>query len=166
MVIFIRGLLKILKQEVSLYKEIIEILQKEREAIISRSPNALLGTNQDKETLLAELESLEEGRQLWVKKLAEELNFSSPKITLSLLAEKLKDPWASQLKSYQQHLSSLINTAVKLNQDNARLLHHSCNAVKQLLTLISSYNRFNPLYLPNGAIQPNRWLGRANQWQV
>jgi len=143
-------LLTILQQMVSHYHQLLELSEGERQVLAAASLPALLELTTQKETLLLELSVMEEGRQVLLRKLAEQLDLPISELTLGRLGGVAPEPFADRFQRCRVELLSLTQAVSQVNAQNTVLLDASLNTVRTSLELISRLLEPAPTYGHNG----------------
>jgi flagellar biosynthesis/type III secretory pathway chaperone len=143
-------LLTILQQMVSHYHQLLELSEGERQVIAAASLPALLELTTQKETLLLELSIMEEGRQVLLRKLADQLSMPVSELTLGQLGNVAPEPFAARFQCCRVDLRALTQAVSQVNAQNTALLDASLETVRTSLGLISRLLEPAPTYGHSG----------------
>jgi len=119
------SLLDILRREIEVYREILEIIQEERRILLRPSLGGLDESNARKETWILKARLLEEVRMNLVERLAAELGVPVDEANLSALASAASEGRAEMLRECQSVLKALFQGLRDLNQRNRALIDTS-----------------------------------------
>jgi flagellar biosynthesis/type III secretory pathway chaperone len=129
-----KAILHILKELLSAYKILFDILQKEREYLVKIESEKVEEISKEKDTVIMRLRLLEEERQRLVSKYVEENNIEG-ELTLKEL-EKITGN--SLYKTLRSQLLSLMQSIDETNKFNSILIDRSINYLKTTTNFISS----------------------------
>ena len=150
----------LLRREFDVYQSLLSLLQKERRIVVDCSVEDLIQTNKEKENLVLKIRILEESREAMLEKIAEKMGLAMDEVTLSRLEEKLKEPFASQLRSLRSKLSAILQSIREVNEENRVFLQHSVDFVKGSLALIRYLTVSSPKYMATGTLDGDRFDSR------
>jgi flagellar biosynthesis/type III secretory pathway chaperone len=150
----------LLCKEFDVYRSLLSLLQKERRIVVNCSIEELIQTNKEKENLVLKIRILEESWEAILEKIAEKMGLSMDEVSLSRLEERLKEPFASQLRSLRSKLSAILQSIREVNEENRVFLQHSVDFVKGSLALIQYLTVSSPKYMATGALDGDRFDGR------
>lgn len=124
-------LIDVLEREFSLCTQLIELLQKEKDVIVSLDPKALEALLREKEAITNSIRVCDETREVILQK----LGFKSK--TISEVAEIAEDGYREKLTDIASKFKSVIHTISELNRFNSILIEKSLYYIK------TSYNFLN-----------------------
>jgi flagellar biosynthesis/type III secretory pathway chaperone len=130
-------LLTLLRDMLRHYHRLLELSQHEREVLTAASLPALLDVTTQKETLVLELSVMEEGRQLMLRKLAEQIEVPIATLTLAQLSQCAPEPFADEFRRCRAELLDLMHAVRQVNTQNTVLLSSSLDAVRSSVSLLS-----------------------------
>ncbi len=157
----IEALLKALTAETVLHRELVAVLERERDLLAARSLDRLLYVTQEKEAVIERIRTQAREAKRLVKELAAAQGLKDGgMITLSRLARLLKEPDRTRLLRAQAEFVAVSGTALELNQINDRLIHRSLAYVSQYQNLLQALVAGSSAYLPTGAISELPQKGR------
>ncbi|MFV1951195.1 MAG: flagellar protein FlgN [Nitrospinota bacterium] len=151
----------ILLDEIDLYRELLSILQKEKEVMIEVSADKIMKCIKEKETLGLKLRMLEDYRISVVKKLSDKLNIPEEDIKLSRLSEIADEPYSSQFKRYSSDIRSLAMSIDEVNRYNKEFIERSLTSIRSSLSMLNLLNSSNPTYLQTGEVQGEEQSGKV-----
>jgi hypothetical protein len=156
-------LLVVLEAEETLYRELRDLLQRERELVIDLDGPALEALVRRKESLAAEGQLLEESRLDVVRELARELGLATERPGLSELAARLAD--AAPLRSAHARLAALVASVRELLDANAVLAGDALSRVRGTLRVLGRFepgaSLYGPAVAPALAAASGRLLSRT-----
>jgi flagellar biosynthesis/type III secretory pathway chaperone len=159
-------LLALLRDMLSHYHRLLELSQRERAVLTEASLPTLLDITTQKETIVLELAVMEEGRQLVLRKLAEQLGIPTTELTLVRLSQGAPEPFADEFRRCRAELLDLIQAVSQMNTQNTVLLSSSLDAVRTSLSLISRLLEPAPVYGNGGHLGVSDTGGRLLHKQV
>lgn len=124
----------VLKAQINLYEELISLLQKEREALISFDPNEIERLSKEKDMTIMKIKLFEEERISILSKLSAMFD-GDDMITLSKIVSATKD---EEFKELGNKLISLVQSVLELNEFNKILLEKSSRHIKSFLCFLES----------------------------
>jgi flagellar biosynthesis/type III secretory pathway chaperone len=154
-------LLRVLNQEIELYRLMLAVIDKEKDAVIRSSLEPLTEAGVEKENILKKLRTVEEQRSLLVRRLSEVLGYPVRDLTLSMITQNVDEPFAGRLKQVSTDLSTLLDTLRDANHRNQRLFEHSLELLRGSFNLLSDLKASNTVYYRTGNIQSTTPTG---QW--
>lgn len=119
------SLIDILRREIEVYREIIEIIQEERRILLKPSLGGLDESNARKETWVLKARLLEEVRMNLVERIAAGLGVPVEEANLSVLASAGGEDKGEMLRECQSVLKALFQGLRDLNERNAALIDTS-----------------------------------------
>lgn len=157
----IEALLNTLAVETVLHRELVTVLERERDLLGVRSLDRLLHVTQEKESVIERIRARAREAKRLVKELASSLGLKDEgMITLSRLAGLLKEPDRTRLLRAQAEFVAISGRALELNQVNDRLIHRSLAYVSQYRNLLQALVTGSSAYLPTGAVSELPQSGR------
>jgi len=143
-------LLDLLKQEMEQYRKLLDLLKRERNAMIRLSLEEIEGCYKLKETIILKLRIMEESRLVLIDKIAGHLKISKEGITLLKISDIVKSPFSEEFKRCRKNLSCLIHDIAQMNRKNKVFIEDSLECINGHLTLLNDLINPNPVYLPSG----------------
>lgn len=124
-------LIGVLEKEFSLCTQLVELLQKEKDVIVSLDPKALELLLSDKEAITTQIRVCDETRE----KILDVLGFKNK--TISEVAGMAESSYRERLTSIASKFTSIIHSISELNRFNSVLIEKSLYYIK------TSYNFLN-----------------------
>ncbi len=131
----VEAIISILKEQISGYKVLLNLLQKERSCLIDIDAEKVEELSKEKDTVLMRLRLLEEERQRLTKKFAEDNDLSGD-INLKGLGALIGDDALLTLRS---QLQSLLQSVEEMNEFNSVLIDRSIKYFKLNTNFFSSF---------------------------
>jgi hypothetical protein len=149
-------LLGIIREEVRLYRDLIEHARRKTALLVQGSVPAILESNKIEETFNIQLRMLENEMARLCLHLCQAFNIPREEFTLLKLAEGFEQPVAEEIKSQTGLFKNLIDQLKSVNQRNMKLVESSLSYSRGLLDLLanatSSYQGTG-LFRPIPAVQ-------------
>jgi flagellar biosynthesis/type III secretory pathway chaperone len=136
-----KAIISILKEQISAYKMLLELLKKERECLVNFDAEKVEEVSKEKDTVVMRLRLLEEERVRLIEKFAEDSNLSC-NLNLEKMAKHTGDDTFSVLRSQMLSLLQIIDD---MNKFNSILINRS---IKYVRTTTSFFNSFTTHHLP------------------
>lgn len=152
------NLLAILEKEVNLYKEFLNLLQMERQYMIDLSLDRLHECSNQKETLILNLQILEEARKDVIALILK--GHRSISTTLAVVIEKAPMRYKRGLEACRSNLISLVNSIREINQINGILAGRVINYTRDSLAFLNRLAYELPVYHSSGRMEQEKKTGR------
>jgi hypothetical protein len=150
----------VLDAEESLYVELRDCLQRERECMVSLDPDGLEEAVEAKEALAEEARLLEESRADVSRELADALGITDARPTLSRLLETLGDRATARLREQHSRLVALLAAVGELVDANASFARDGLAQVQDSLRMLGRLLPQEPIYRPAARPQASTSAGR------
>jgi len=138
---FDKAVISILKEQISVYKILLELLKRERESLINFDAENVEEISKEKDTVVMRLRLLEEERIRLIERFAENNNLS-PNINLEMMAKLTGDDTFSVLRS---EMLSLLQIIDDMNKFNRILIDRS---IRYIRTTSNFFNSFATQHVP------------------
>jgi hypothetical protein len=151
----ISALLGIIREEITLYRDLVELVRRKTALLVQGRAEELLESNKIEETFNMKLRFLETEMARLCSELAQAFDIPRAEFTLLKLAEGTDPSVAAEIRSQTCLFRNLIDQLKAVNQRNARLVESSLRYSRGLLDLISnatSSYQGTGLFLPHPAI--------------
>lgn len=117
-----------LKHQLSLYRQLVDLLRDEREHIIAVRHKEIREATYAKEAILDEVQREEFRRLKWTSEAAKFLNVSESHITMEMVATHIGGPEKFEsLMSLKNALAHMLKKAKEMNADNKALVESALN---------------------------------------
>ncbi len=126
--------------EAALYRELIEVLQKETSDLIERDYKGLYDTVGRKEQTLARISKAAPLRIKLIKDAASRLGISgSGEVVLGAIIERAKGEEAEGLRRQRDIITALIESAKEINKVNSLAIKDSLDNIKKTLGFLGNF---------------------------
>ncbi|MDI6799681.1 MAG: flagellar protein FlgN [Actinomycetota bacterium] len=132
----ISELIEILKEESRVYKDLLDLTERERDIIVSGKAAEIEAVTKDIEKLLAVSSRLEKDRLVSFETFKEKRGLSEAK-TLSDLAAHIEGDAAREIRLIQDEMSKVVKRLSEASKTNAELLKKNLGYVEFLLKNLS-----------------------------
>jgi len=166
MELLLKELLELLEREIDIFKSLLPVFKKEKEAVLTSDLNELNKASAEKEKLLSKMRSLEKKRTHVMNKLAESLEVLPDELTLTKLAQSVKNPYSIRLKNYSLQLLKLTKNISNANTNNKSMFAHSLNFVKSALALLQNIIAPGQVYHRTGKVQAGNQGGKVLSGEI
>ncbi len=109
-----------LEELISIYRHMLDSVRKEKDLLISADHEGLNHNNKNKEELILKMRLADVLRVKHAEELCDILDLDKTNPRLSLMAQKLEEPYASHLRNQQATLELLIEHLVEINKENEK----------------------------------------------
>ena len=154
-------LIRLLKQEVGLYRSLLVVIDQEKEAAVRSDLVALNETGADKDKILFEIQKEEDKRRQVVAGLAEKLGYAAPKLTLTRISQLVAEPHAGNLRRVSIEILSVLSQAQAANLRNKQIFEHSLELLRGSLNRLNDLVTPNTVYYRTGNIQSTKSTGKC-----
>ena len=166
MEILLKELLELLEDEIEIFRSLLPVFKKEKEAVLTSDLNELNKASATKEKLLFNMRSLEKKRTHIMNNLAESLEVLPDELTLKKLAQLVKEPYSIRLRNCSLQLLKLAKSISVANTGNKNIFAHSLNFVKGALTLLQNIIAPGQVYHRTGKVQAGRQGGKVLSGEI
>ena len=129
-------LMKIVGEEISLYRELIAHARRKTALLVRGSLEAIRESNKTDAMFNARLRNLEEEMARLCQQLCQVLHMTRDDFTLLKLAEGLEQSVADEIRSQTTLFRNLVDQLKGVNQRNRKLVEHHLHHSRGLLDLI------------------------------
>lgn len=143
----------VLRQEMSCYEKLLNLLRWEKEFLVAGDPEALSEQVKQKETLSLEVKVLEEARLGLMRKIGGHLGIEDGELTCSALTQLAPPSSAPFYEALLARFKQLIGEVAEVNKQNGVLLEGSLHYTRSLLTLFTTLAYGNPPYGEDNSIE-------------
>jgi hypothetical protein len=134
----VAALLNLVREEISLYRDLIEHARKKTPLLVRGPLEAILESNKIDETYNVKLRMLENEVARICHGLAQTLHIACDDFTLLRLAEDVEQSIAAEIKSQSTLFKHLVAQLKSVNQRNRKLVENSMHFSQGLLDFISN----------------------------
>ena len=119
-----------LEDMTKLYRQMIDLLRKEKDLFLNPEIEKIEDSNKQKEYILARLKSLDALRAKYASDLSEQLALDATQPRLLEIARKIGGPRADKLRSVHATLEILIKKIPELQKDNEQYVQSALNHIR------------------------------------
>jgi flagellar biosynthesis/type III secretory pathway chaperone len=127
-------LIEVLEREFSLCVQLVELLQREKDVIVSLDPKALETLLSDKETITSKIRICDETRE----KILDALGFKNK--TISEIARMSENGYTERLTAIASKFTAIIHSISELNRFNSKLIEKSLYHIKTSYSFLSTFD--------------------------
>lgn len=131
-------LLGLIREEIQLYRDLIEHARRKTALLVQGSVQAILESNKVEETFNIKLRMLEDEVTRLCRELCQKFSMPREEFTLLKLAEGCEKPVAEEIKSQTGLFKNLVEQLKSVNQRNMRLIESSVTYSRGLLDLLAN----------------------------
>lgn len=142
-------LITVMREELGLYRALVNQLQKKTDLIVEGDSAAIVKSSEEERLLAEKIRSREDAFMGLCKAISEELGVSFVDFNLSKMIERLDHTFAHQLNVLSGMLDDAVSQVKKVTERNAILLMHHLSYVNMTAQLIFSRAAF---YQSSGAL--------------
>ena len=146
-------LIQTLDQLISVYRHLLDLVRKEKEALTSAQMDQLGELNKSKEKMVVKIKELELSWMDQADKLAKALNISDSKPSLKDLAMAVGGKQGEKLQSQRQVLNMLVTRLAELNKKNEALVQSALSHINGAMQAITDFLKPNKTYKSQGKIR-------------
>lgn len=151
-------LLEILEREVTMFRDFLSLLQKERQCMIDLSLDKLYECHNQKETIIFNLRVLEDARAELISEIHDN-NQADPAATLSVVIDKAPLRYKKGMEACRSNLRSLVESIKEINQINGILADRAINYTRNSLSFLNRLVSQLPVYQASGRIGQETVVG-------
>jgi hypothetical protein len=134
----ISDLLEIIRDEISLYRDLIEHARRKTALLVQGGVEAILESNKAEETFNLKLRTLETQMKRLCKDLSQSFRIPCEEFTLMMLADNLEQSLAREIRAQTTLFRNMVSQLKSITQRNMRLIEKSLHYSRGLLALISN----------------------------
>jgi len=149
----------LLEQEVEIYRLMLRVLRKERDAVLCSSIEKLNAAAIEKDLIISKIGILEKQRVKALHKLALFLNYPPQTLKLSRLAQMVPEPYAYRLKNTYRNLIEVTKQIRKMNRSYESLITHALNVTKESITFLYNMIKSHQTYYSTGKMHCKKQNG-------
>lgn len=134
----VSDLLGIVREEINLYRDLIEHVRRKTPLLVQGQVEAILESNKIEETFNIKLRILENEMARLCYSLCQAFKIPREEFSLVRLADDLEQPLATEIKSQTTLFRNLVKQLKSVSQRNMRLIERSIHYSRGLLDLLSN----------------------------
>jgi len=153
-------LLRILQAESDLYRRLLDVMGRERAALLQSRIMEIEACAAGKRDLIERLQAAECQRTELVKRLAQQIGRPAAELTLSLLARISPVPYGAELRHCRTELLGLVARVKEENQRSEALCRHVGELLKTAYGVVKGLAAKGFVYHRSGQLQGARLYGK------
>lgn len=147
-------LVKLLEEQITLYRHLLEVVRKEKEILVSANIDELNETNRTKEAMLLKIRAIETQRLKAASDVSGALGLDPENPRLLDIAKYLNDVDADRLRNIHSVLELLLRRVKEFNSANEVLVQSALDNVTGAMNEIRGTIQENPTYQRKGDVEP------------
>ena len=151
----------LLKQETGMYRTLLPILDREKEAAIKSELNGLNAACLEKEKMFAKIHKAGERRQRLVSDLAQKLGCVARDLRLKEITDRVGEPFGGRLSRLSNDFLSVLSQLQAANLRNRQLFEHSLALLRGSFSLLNELTSSDIVYYRTGSIQSAKATGKC-----
>lgn len=148
----VQNLINILEYELERYSALLNILNKERNALIQMRIDDVHMFNSKKEQVLFDIETSEIKRNRIVTFISKEQNIPAEEMSISRLATVIPKKFIITLEKLQLELNKVISDIAEANTVNGMLIEKTDKFLSKCINLINTICTPVSVYMPSGEV--------------
>jgi len=153
----VSDLLGIVREEINLYRDLVEHARRKTALLVQGRVDAILESNKIEESFNSKLRALEMEMARLCHELGRTFQIPREEFTLMKLAENIEQPLALEIRSQTTLFRNIVRQLKSVNQRNRTLIEKSLHYSRGLLAIFSNASgsyRQNGLFEQIPSIQP------------
>ena len=150
-------MIEILGREAALFESFLELLEKQKAALVVNDLDSLRSVTEQQQRLLSQSRELAEQREIVVTRIRQE-NDVEEDLTVSRLLETVDDATADRLAQLRDTILGLDDRIAQTRNSNAMLLNQSRQFIARTMTALSRINNPEATY----SMREDRGQARSN----
>jgi hypothetical protein len=134
----IAALMRVVREEIALYRDLIEHARRKTAILVRGSIEAIMESNKTDETFNVKLRILEDEMGRLCQQLCQALQVRKEEFTLLKLAEGVEQSAAAEIRSQSTLFKHLVSQLKAINQRNRKLVESSLRYSRGLLDFIAN----------------------------
>lgn len=118
-----------LEDMILFYRQLLEVVRKEKDLLIKADIDLLSENNSAKEAVLSKIKAIDSIRERYAKELCQVLGAETESPRLLEIARLIKTEWGDQLRNMHATLTLLTQRVTSLNQENADYAASALNSL-------------------------------------
>jgi len=160
MVDMIEQLIEVLEQSEEDYRQLLPIIQQEKEAALCSQVHKFTSVAIEKKILLAQLATQDRRRTALLHQISKHFNIPAPQLTISTLAVKVGEPQAARLKRLSASLGELVHKIRFISEENRQIIQHCLKLVQGALGFLHHWIGASAVYGASGRMDDNTGSGK------
>jgi len=148
----IERLFDILGKEFQIYSDLLKMSADKTSIIVEGKVTELEEMVKSEQSLVLQIEKLEDEREELIDELAEEMKINASEITMSELMKKLDKDSAAKLAEYQKNMMDTLNELKRSNDLNSKLIQNSIDYINFSINLYTDNSANGNNYANTGQL--------------
>lgn len=153
-------LIDVLHQTISVYQNLLPVIQNEKAAAIASQYEELIAHTSEKEELLARLTPVERQREQLLDLIGQTLPAAQKALTLTQLAAHVQPPYDQRLRDVQKALARVIESVQQANTESRLIFAHCRKWTRNTLGFFEHWMKSTELYGATGSLRNQTGNGR------
>jgi flagellar biosynthesis/type III secretory pathway chaperone len=154
-------LIKLLEQESEIHRSMLDVVDREKEAVVRSDLAALQETAIKKKKLISEMAQTGALRQQAVLDLAAALGIPDQDLNLTRISHEVDEPIAGRFMRVQAEFSAVLHRLRTANERNRQIVLHSLALVRESFNLLNDVLAPGKVYFRDGNIQSPKPNGKC-----
>ena len=154
-------LISLLTQETEIYRSMLDVVDREKDAAVRSDLDALQQSAFEKENLIAEIHQKETLRRQCVLDLAAGLGLSDQDLTLTQIIHGVDEPFAGALRRVSDNFSQVLKKLQTANERNKLIVEHSLTLLRGSFQLLNELLTPSTVYYRTGNLQSLKSTGKC-----
>jgi len=153
-------LIQLLQQTETLYDQLLQIIDEEKQAAIATETQRLTAAGIEKQAILSRLKPLDQQLTCVIQQIASGLRIPKSDLSLTKLAAYADAPQNNQIRELNKRLQSTITRVHSANEQCRQLIEHCLRLVRNKLGYFQHWTGASDVYGATGNIRGNAGGGR------
>ena len=149
----INKLVNILEDETVLYKTLLDISSREREAMIRYSLTDLIQCHKERKTIYLKAARLQENRLSALTEISNKISIPRERLNISTIVENIRSEECTRLEVCRNHLRGIVKKLSEAESGNKSIAQKSLSFIDQSMKILTGFTSSDPIYLSNGALE-------------
>lgn len=135
----IEQLIEVLGQTERAYRQLLPIIEQEKQAAVGSQVEKLTSLGDEKKTVMARLANLDRRRSALLRQISKQFNIPAAELTISSLADRIMGPQADRLQSLSTSLGELVQKIRIVNEENRQVVQHCLKLIQSALGFLNRW---------------------------
>lgn len=156
----VNHLLSVLEDQIKVYRQLLEIVRREKEILVSANLDELNENNRSKEAMLIKIRSLESARLKTASETHRALGLPGDEPRLLEIARNLDEENAEKLRTIHNVLELLLRRVQEYNRQNEVLVQSALTNITGAMNAIKGTLEEKPTYQKKGEVEGHAVSGQ------
>jgi len=162
----ISEMINILEKEVNLYKTLLDLSAREKDAMTRYSLEDLVACQKIRKSMNLQSKELEESRCAVMSVLSQEMQRPVSSLTVSMLMHGAQPDEVAALKKCRADLKRAVELFLRVNGENQAIARESLSFIDKSVKILSGYNPSGTVYKSDGMIEMHDKSGSRMRREV